>query len=69
MSILVMSTLGLESCPRCRGNMMFDEDHYGRYELCIQCGYLCDLEDATKVDKQSARKAKRNMPVAVERQN
>ena len=54
MSIQVISTLGLESCPRCRGNVMIDEDQYGRYELCIQCGYLCDLEGATKVDKWSA---------------
>ncbi|MFC1982312.1 hypothetical protein ACFLV5_00755 [Chloroflexota bacterium] len=69
MSILTMSTLGLESCPRCRGNMMFDEDHYGRYELCIQCGYLYDLEDATKVDKRSVREARRNMPGTVKRQN
>ena len=33
---------------------MIDEDQYGRYELCIQCGYLCDLEGAIGVNKRSA---------------
>ena len=28
-----------KSCPRCRGNIVIDEDISGRFEKCLQCGY------------------------------
>ena len=28
----------LKSCPRCRGDLLLEEDHYGRYYSCLQCG-------------------------------
>ncbi len=36
--------LKAKSCPRCRGDIYIDEDTYGWYEECIQCGYLRFLE-------------------------
>lgn len=41
--------LRLKSCPRCRGDVRTDKDHYGWYEECLQCGYLRDLEAVVKV--------------------
>jgi len=28
-----------KSCPRCRGNLFYDEDVGLRFEKCLQCGY------------------------------
>jgi hypothetical protein len=35
----------LKACPRCKGDLFLDEDHYGKYKSCIQCGYIKDLTD------------------------
>ncbi len=32
-------------CPRCGGNIYLEEDSYGGYEHCLQCGYDCDLKN------------------------
>jgi hypothetical protein len=32
-----------KQCPKCRGNIYFSEDYYGKYEECLQCGYTYDL--------------------------
>lgn len=32
-----------KSCPRCRGNIVIDEDVNGRFEKCLQCGYERDI--------------------------
>ena len=29
----------LKSCPHCRGDLYEDEDLYGRYVACLQCGH------------------------------
>ena len=46
--------LKVSSCPKCRGDVLVDKDEYGRYEECLQCGYLRDLESiveaALKID-------------------
>ena len=26
-------------CPRCRGDLYGDRDHYGSFVACVQCGY------------------------------
>ena len=36
--------LRLNSCPRCRGDVLLDSDRYGWYEKCLQCGYEHDLD-------------------------
>ncbi|MFP6678993.1 MAG: hypothetical protein VB824_02400 [Dehalococcoidia bacterium] len=32
-------TLYLKACPRCEGDIALDDDQYGRYMECLQCGY------------------------------
>lgn len=43
----------LKACPRCQGDLILDQDHYGKYRTCIQCGYLRDLVE-TAVNGASA---------------
>jgi uncharacterized protein YbaR (Trm112 family) len=36
----------LKACPRCRGDLREDRDKYGKYSICMQCGYHeIDTED------------------------
>ena len=36
-----------KACPRCTGDLYHDEDRYGSYTSCIQCGhYLTRGEEA-----------------------
>ena len=40
-----VGTFSLNSCPRCKGDVLLgNEDQYGWYEQCLQCGYQRDLE-------------------------
>lgn len=32
-----------KACPRCRGDMYLDEDVYGAYGKCLQCGRIHDF--------------------------
>jgi hypothetical protein len=41
----VPRTIRLKSCPRCKGDVVLDNDHYGWYEQCLQCGHISDLPD------------------------
>ena len=38
-----------KSCPKCRGDMYQDEDFYGAYQGCLQCGYVRELAKASTV--------------------
>ena len=44
--------LRLKSCPRCKGDIWLDWDHYGWYEQCLQCGYMHDLVSAGEVEQK-----------------
>ena len=33
-----------KSCPRCTGNMLFEEDWHGAYSTCFSCGYVYEPE-------------------------
>ena len=35
----------LKSCPKCQGDLCLDQDHYGAFQTCLQCGYLRELND------------------------
>lgn len=35
-------------CPRCGGNIYLEEDCFGSYEHCLQCGYDGDTENIIK---------------------
>jgi uncharacterized protein YbaR (Trm112 family) len=47
----------LKACPRCKGDLFLDEDHYGKYKSCIQCGYIKDLVTGFVVTPQVAQPA------------
>lgn len=36
--------LRMKECPRCKGDMHSDQDRYGEYRSCIQCGYVLNLD-------------------------
>ena len=41
----------LKECPRCLGDLFLEEDHYGKFKTCIQCGYMSDLVEGVVDDK------------------
>jgi len=47
-----MATAMSESCPKCKGHLMQEKDHYGLYEQCLQCGYMHDVQSVGRFDKQ-----------------
>lgn len=37
----------LKECPRCHGDLREESDIYGKYIVCVQCGYILNqLEEA-----------------------
>jgi uncharacterized protein YbaR (Trm112 family) len=34
------------ACPRCRGDLYRDQDQYGAFDSCIQCGAIVDIAEA-----------------------
>jgi Zn ribbon nucleic-acid-binding protein len=36
-------------CPKCGGSMYMDNDFYGWFEHCLQCGYTYDLAKITEI--------------------
>ena len=47
--VLSSVMLRLKSCPRCRGDLLLEQDLWGRYEQCLQCGYLHDLQEVVEI--------------------
>ena len=43
------TTLILKGCPKCGGDLSFDRDVHGEYVICLQCGLLRDVTEATHV--------------------
>ena len=41
-----------KGCPRCKGDMLVNQDHNDWYEWCLQCGYRHDLIDIMEVRLQ-----------------
>lgn len=39
----------LKGCPRCNGDLQGEEDRFGRYLACIQCGYHTQCVAAAQV--------------------
>ena len=37
----------LKECPKCQGDLVLDQDHYGKFKTCVQCGYLRDVVETT----------------------
>jgi uncharacterized protein (DUF983 family) len=40
-----MKALMNKRCPKCGGNIFLENDSFGCYEHCLQCGYDCNLEN------------------------
>ena len=55
----VMRVMRFKSCPRCKGDIRLDRDHYGWYEECIQCGYMHDLQSIIEVKQPVPQKKRR----------
>jgi hypothetical protein len=52
--------LKLKGCPKCKtGDVAPDRDYYGRYEYCIQCGYVHDLSNVSESDQHKPRGLKK----------
>jgi uncharacterized protein YbaR (Trm112 family) len=41
-----------KACPKCRGDLFLQSDHYGKYLQCFQCARIFDLEALPKVHRQ-----------------
>jgi hypothetical protein len=42
----------LDSCPKCKGQLLLEKDNYGLYQQCLQCGYLHDLQIFPVIDSE-----------------
>jgi hypothetical protein len=42
----------LDSCPKCKGQLLLEKDNYGLYQQCLQCGYLHDLQTFSVIDSE-----------------
>ena len=52
--------LKFKGCPRCKeGDIATDRDRYGRYEYCIQCGYIRDLIGTVKLEEPQSHGVKK----------
>ena len=52
--------LYLKACPRCRGDVKYERDIYGRYLECPQCGFLLSSkseETTASSEKSTGEKA------------
>jgi hypothetical protein len=57
----------LDSCPKCKGRLLLEKDNYGSYQLCLQCGYLHDLQtfpviDSAKTEDEKELVGSRRLP-------
>ena len=55
----IMLRLRLKSCPRCKGDIILEQDHWGWYQQCIQCGYLRDLQNVVEVKQQRVQEERK----------
>lgn len=53
----------IKRCPKCGGNVYLDEDQYGWFEHCLQCGYTCDLQGVLDLAKREALQRKETVSV------
>ncbi len=47
-----------KACPRCRGDMYLDEDVYGAYTKCLQCGRIYEIP-AIKANETKVKKVEK----------
>lgn len=54
----------LKSCPKCKGDVVEERDHYGSYRQCLQCGCLRDMQTLAKPQPVSRRRERREFLAA-----
>lgn len=57
----------LKSCPKCNGRVMIDQDEYGWYEYCMQCGHMRDVTGLVEAPEQHYEREKRE-PASMDKQ-
>lgn len=50
----------LKACPRCGGDLFFEEEHNILSAYCLQCGHQCDLLITHNNKNQANGDSKRN---------
>ncbi len=53
---VVREMIKFKVCPRCHGDLYLNEDIFGKYVNCLQCGYLKDLETPALTKKETENK-------------
>ncbi|MBM4433249.1 MAG: hypothetical protein FJ025_04545 [Chloroflexi bacterium] len=56
-----------KACPRCGGDIYIDNDQYGWFEHCLQCGYMGELRPIYEAREKVAEEEKEKEPVAAGR--
>jgi hypothetical protein len=41
----------IKQCKKCGGDLHVEEDKFGKYVQCLQCGFLLDLSNEIKIEK------------------
>ena len=52
-----------KACRKCGGDLSLEEDIYGGYYQCIQCGSTCHEGDVVTRDKVAALRSAKQSPV------
>ena len=53
---VVYEMIKFKVCPRCHGDLYLNEDVFGKYLNCLQCGYMKDSEAPAPTRKETERK-------------
>ncbi len=44
-----------KDCPRCGGNLLFDQEEYDWYLYCLQCGYRIELKEESESNHDTTK--------------
>lgn len=52
-----------KTCPKCTGDVDVIQDHFGPYKMCLQCGWVQDIDKTPSEDTHPVRpKVKKQNP-------
>jgi ssDNA-binding Zn-finger/Zn-ribbon topoisomerase 1 len=46
-----------KECPKCGGDMQLQDDMYGAFKQCVQCGLILELESVRELGRRGRRVA------------
>ena len=64
---VVQLMIKFKVCPRCHGDLYLNEDNFGKYLNCLQCGYMKDAVTPTPNASVISGKPAGKQPVAAGR--